>query len=305
MLWFKKRKEEQGEVNKEHISSKHVKSLLETARAGLNSQWFESSKRSILKELETTDSRRGIVDDKTKERAVTSILNSLEGAVEAITANGIQESLKEAADLLLVAYLKIGKPGLLDTYMDISAKAGMTKDEIKEKLITTANSTGHIDIAINLYAKSEDKERLISSGNKALNLYLEDKELDIKAKGRLFEYVVKAYKMADAKESLIQAGEKALKEQVEGHNFSHDKDWVFDAQKAYEAADDKESLAKLGDQYVNLYLKEGLEIWLDKGVAVYKESGIDYASKLGKLADRLVEKGHSEMADTIKTVVSR
>ncbi len=305
MLWFRKRKEEKGEVSKEHTSSRHVKSLLETARAGLNSQWFESSKRSILKELETTDSKRGIVDDKTKERAVTSILNSLEGAVEAITVDGDQESLKEASDLLLTAYVKIGKPGLLDTYMDVCVKAGMTKDEINEKLTTTANSAGHIDIAINLYAKAEDKERLILAGNKALNLYLEEKGMDIKSRGRLFEYVVKAYKMADARESLIQAGEKVLKEQVESHHFSHDKDWVFDAQKAYEAADDKESLAKLGDQYVNLYLKEGLEIWLDKGVAVYKESETDYASKLGKLADRLVEKGHSEMADTIRTVIRK
>lgn len=305
MLWFRKGKKEQDDVNKENVSSQQIKSLLESARAGLNSQWFESPKHSILKELEATDTKRGVVDDRTKDRAVTSVISSLENALAALSASGDQEGLKEAADLLLTAYVKIGKSGLLDTYMETYVKAGMTEDEIKNKLTVAANSTSQIDIAVNLYAKIGDKEKLTLLGNRALNLYLESKEMDMKSRTRLFDYVVKAYNTAENKAALIQAGEKALKDQMDNRRFSHEEDWVLDAQKAFETADDKESLAKLGDQYVNLYLKEGLETWLDKGVAVYKKSGTDYASKLENLANRIQEKGHPEMADIIRQKIER
>lgn len=295
MLWFKKK-----DSKDEGKTSRHGKSMLENVRTGLNSQWFQSSKHHLLKELEMTERIKGVVDDRTKERAIASTLNSLEGAIEAFSADSDQESLKEAANLTLLAYIKVGKESLLDMYMDVCAKAGMTKEEINEKLITVASNISHIDIAVNLYTKAEDKGKLLAIGNKSLNLYLESKEMDAKSKSRLFDYVVKAYKEAGDKEALIQAGEKALKYQIESQYFSHDKDWVLDAQKAYEAAGDKSDLAKLGDQYINLYLKEGLEVWLDKAVTVYKESEIDYVSRLNNIADRIAEKGAAEIADIIR-----
>jgi hypothetical protein len=300
MLWFRKKHEDKGEERKEHTSMRHGKAMLENVRSGLNSQWFQSPRHNLLKELEMTEQTKGVVDDRTKERAITSTLNSLEGAIEAFSADNDQDILKEAASLALLAYVKIGKPPLLDMYMDVCAKAGMSQEEINEKLISVASNISHIDIAVNLYSKAGDKGKLILIGNKALNIYLESKEMDTKSRSRLFDYVVEAYKVAGDKESLIQAGEKALKSQIESQHFSHDKDWVLDAQKAYEAAEDKSDLAKLGDHYVNLYLKEGLEVWLDKAVTVYKESEIDYASRLNKLADRVAEKGNSEIADIIR-----
>jgi len=299
MFRFRRKREEEGEPKKGHLFARSGKAMLETVRTGLNSQWF-MTKYSILKELEDAGETGGIIDDKSKERAIASILGTLEGAVEVFAADNDQEGLKTAADLLLMAYMKIGRPALLDSYMDVCVKAGMVKEEITSKLVEAAGRSNQIDIAVNLYSKAGAKEKLIGAGHKAMSLYLEADRMDMKSRSRLFDYVVEAYRSADDKESLIQAGDKALKVQIEGRRLSRDKEWVLDAQKAYQVADDKDRLTALGDQYVNLYLKEGLETWLDKAIAVYKVAEVDFASKLGKIADRIEEKGHSEVADTIR-----
>ena len=87
---------------------------------------------------------------------------------------------------------------------------------------------------------------------------------------------------------------------MEGRRLGRTKDWVFDAQKAYEAADAKKELASMGNQYVNLYLKEGLETWLNKAILVYKKAEVDFVAKFENLADRLEEKGRAGMADTMR-----
>ena len=300
MFRFRRKREEEGEPQKRRTSARAGRSMLEAARVGLNSQWFRSKGFSILKEFESKGQTRGLIDDKSKERAIASIIGSIEGAAEAFAADNDQEGIEATADLFLRAYVKMGKATLLDSYMDICAKAGMTEEEITGKFLEAADSSNQIDIAVTLYSKARVKEKLIGAGNRALNLYLEANEMDMNSRSRLFDYVVEAYRAANDEESLVQAGDKALKSQIESRRLSRDREWVLDAQKAYEAADGKDRLAKLGDQYVNLYLKEGLETWLDKAVVVYEKAEADFASKLGKLADRVEEKGRAGMADTIR-----
>ncbi len=302
MLFRKKKKAEEEEGKKKHIGIHFGggKALLERARAGLDSQWFRSPKFSILKEFEWTTQATGVIDDKSRERAIASTFGSLEGAIEAFAADNNQGGLKEAADMTLTAYVRTGNPTVLDMYVDVCKKTGMTEEEINQKILKAADQSRQIDVAVTLYSRAGDKSKLIGAGNRALSLYLEANDLDTKARSRLFDYVVEAYKSADDKESLTQAGDKALKSQIEGRRLSHEKDWVLDAQKAYEAAEDEKKLAALGNQYVNLYLKEGLEVWLDKAIVAYKKGGVDFASKLGNLADKVEEKGRSGMADTMR-----
>ena len=302
MFKFRRKREEKGEPKKGRSSARSGKAMLETVRTGLNSQWFRA-KYAILKEFETTGQTGGVIKDdtrKSKERAIASVLGSLEEAAEVFAADNDQEGLRAAADLFLMAYMKLGKRALLDSHADVCTKAGMTKEEITDKLVEAADGSNQIDIAVTLYSKAEAKEKLVEAGHRALSLYLEADEMDMNSRSRLFDYVVEAYRSADDKESLSQAGDKALKSQMEGQRLSRDKEWVLDAQKACEAADDKDKLAALGNQYVNLYLKEGLETWLDKAIVVYKKAEVDFASKLGKLADRVEEKGREGMADTMR-----
>lgn len=303
MRWFKKRKVEEEEEQKEEQKRTRGgsgKALLERAKAGLDSQWFRSPKFSILKEFEWTAQSSGVIADKSRERAVASTFGSLEGAIEAFAADNDEGGLKQAADMTLTAYVRTGNPTVLDMYVGVCEKTGMTQEEINERMLEAADKSRQIDVAVTLYSRAGDKSKLIGAGNRAMSLYLEADDLDAKARSRLFEYVVEAYKSADDKESLTQAGDKALKSQIEGRRLSHEKDWVLDAQKAYEAAEDEKRLAALGNQYVNLYLKEGLEVWLDKAIVAYEKGGVDFASKLGDLADRVEEKGRSGMADTMR-----
>ena len=298
MFRFRRKRGEEDQPER-GPSGRSGKEMLETVRVGLNSQWFRT-RYAILKEFETTGQTGGVIDDRSKERAIASILGSLERAAEIFAANNDQEGLRAAADLFLMAYMKIGRSALLDSYMDVCAKAGMVEEEITGKIVEAADRANQIDIAVTLYSKAGAKEKLIGAGHRALSLYLEADEMDMNSRSRLFDYVVEAYRSADDKESLNQAGDKALKSQIEGRCLSRDKEWVLDAQKAYEAAGDKGKLTALGNQYVNLYLKEGLETWLDKAIVVYKTAEVDFASRLGKLADRVEEKGRSGMADTMR-----
>jgi len=302
MFRFRKKRGAEDESGEKRASVRpgKGKAMLKTATTGLNSQWFRGKKYFVLKELEGAGQKRGVIDDKSKERAITSILGSLEGAVEAFAADNDQEGLKDTGNLFLTAYSKIGDHVLLDRYVDVCAMAGVTEDEIVAKIVETANETSQIDIAVTLYSRAKAREKLIGTGNRALKLYLEVSDMDMNSRSRLFHYVVEAYATAEDKESLIQAGDKALKNQMESHRISREKEWVFDAQKAYEAAGDKDKLAKLADQYVNLYLKEGLETWLDKAVVVYKEAEVDFSAKLNRLADKVEEKGRAGMADTMR-----
>ncbi len=299
MRWFKKRKAEEEEEQK-RTRGGSGKALLERARAGLDSQWFRSPKFSILKESEWTTQATGVIADKSRERAVASTFGSLEGAIEAFAADNDQGGLKQAADMTLTAYVRTGNPTVLDMYVDVCKKTGMTEEEINQRMLEAADKSRQIDVAVTLYSRAGDKSKLIGAGKRAMSLYLESDDLDAKARSRLFEYVVEAYKSADDRESLTQAGDKALESQIQRGRLSHEKDWVLDAQKAYEAAEDEKKLAALGNQYVNLYLKEGLEVWLDKAIVAYKKGGVDFASKLGNLADRVEEKGRSGMADTMR-----
>ena len=299
MRWFKKRKVEEEEEQK-GTRAGSGKALIERAKAGLDSQWFRSPKFSILKEFEWATQKAGVIDDKSRERAVASTFGSLEGAIEAFAADNDEGGLKQAADMTLTAYVRTGDPQVLNMYVDVCEKTGMAEEEINQKILEAADQSRQIDVAVALYSRAGDKSKLIGAGNRALSLYLEADDLDAKSRGRLFEYVVEAYKSADDKESLIQAGDKALKSQIEGRRLSYEKDWVLDAQKAYEAAEDEKKLAALGNQYVNLYLKEGLEVWLDKAIVAYEKGGVDFASKLSNLADRVEEKGRSGMADTMR-----
>ncbi len=307
MFKFRRKRGDEGDKNESKEKRSSGKSgsgkvMLKNVTAGLNSQWFRS-KYVILKEFEGGGQKRGVIDDSSKQRAIGSILGSLDGAIEAFVADNDTEGLKEAADLALKAYVKIGTPTLLDTYTEVCTKVGISEEEITGKLLETADASKQIDIAVILYSKTGNKEKLTRLGNRALSLYLEGSELDMKSRSRLFDYVIEAYKSADDIESLIQAGDKALKNQIENRRLSRDKESVLDAQKAYEAADDKVKLISLGNQYVNLYLKEGLETWLDKAIAVYEKTDVDVASKLGKLADKVEEKGRSGMADTMRRKV--
>ena len=274
--------------------------MLENVKAGLNSQWFRTTRYFILKELEGTGQAKGVIDDRSKERAIASILGSLDGAVEVFTADNDQEGLKAAAELFLMAYVKIGNSALLDAYTDVCERAGMAEEGITESFVKAGDEANQIDISVMLYSRAGAKEKLVETSGRALGFYLEANELDLDSRSRLFDYIVQAYKSAGDEESLLQAGDKALESQIQNRRFSHDKEWVLDAQKAYEAAVDKGRLAKLGDQYVNLYLKERLETWLDKAVVVYKEAEVDFAARLGRLADRLAEKGHTGMADIVR-----
>lgn len=298
----KKRGEEEGKPTKKGALSRFGggKSMIKTVTTGLNSQWFRPSRISILKEFEGAAQKRGVVDDSSKQRAISSVLGSLEGAIKAFTDDDDQEGLKEAAYLCVTAYTKIGRPALLDTYIEVCVKAGIPEEDRIQKLIDEADKSRQIDIMVTLYHKAGDKEKLKGAGNRALNLYLDANELDMKSRTRLFDYVVEAYKSADDSEALIQAGNKALKNQIDGQRLGRDKEWIFDAQKAYEAADAKDELAKLGNQYVNLYLKEGLETWLDKAIVVYEQGGVDFTAKLNNLADKVEEKGRAGMADTMR-----
>ncbi len=304
-FWRKRGNEGNKNESKEKRSSGKPgsgKTMLKNVKAGLNSQWFRS-KYAILKEFEEGEQKRGVLDDSSKQRAIGSILRSLDDAIEAFSADNDEEGLKEAADLALKAYVKIGNPTLLDTYTEVCTKAGISEEEITRKFLETADASKQIDIAVNLYSKTGNKEKLTRLGNRALSLYLEISELDIKSRSRLFDYVIEAYRSADDIESLTQAGDKALKNQIENRRLSRDKESVLDAQKAYEAADNKGKLASLGNQYVNLYLKEGLESWLDKAIVVYEKADVDVASKLGNLADKVEEKGRAGMADTMRRKV--
>ena len=302
MLWFRKKHGEKGESKMNHPPTQpgSGKAMLESVRTGLNSQWFKSTTYSVLKEFEGKTQAKGVLNDTGKERAITSILASLDGAVEAFTADNDQEGLKTTANLFLIAYVKMGKPTLLDKCIDVCEKAGITSEEINGRILEVASKSSQIDIAVTLYSKVGAKDKLVGVGNKALSMYLESSDLDMDFKSRLFDYVVEAYKVADDKESLIQAGDKSLKDQMENRRLSRDEDWILDAQKAYEAAGAKDKLAKLADQYVNLYLKEGLEVWLDKAVVAYEKADVDYISKLNRLADKVEEKGREGMADIMR-----
>ena len=308
MFRFRKKREKNDESNEQTGASggsKRGKSMLNTVTTGLNSQWFRPKKTTILKELEGGDQKRGVVedDDRGKNRAIASILGSLAEAAEIFTAEDDQEGLKEAADLFLMAYFKIGDPALLDRYVDVCANVGMGEKEIAEKLVESADGASQIDVAITLYSKAKATEKLAEAGSRALRLYLEASDMDMKARSRLFHYAVEAYKAAGKTELLIQAGDKALKNQIDGRRLSRDEDFVLDAQEAYEAAGDKGKLAKFADQYVNLYLKEGLEVWLDKAIVVYELAGVDVPAKLGNLADKIEERGRAGMADTMRRKV--
>lgn len=305
MLRFrkKKREEQDDDSSKETRSSGDSgkgEAMFQTVRTGLNSQWFSPKKYSILKELEGGDQKRGVIADTSRDRAIASILASLEGATELFATEDDQDGLKNAADLFLTAFTKIGDPALLDRYAEVCAKAGMSEDEVTERLLETAGGASQIDIAVTLYSKAGDSEKLTGVGNKALNVYLEADEMDMASRSRLFHYVVEAYRAAGDQELLIQAGDKALKNQIDSRRLSREKDWVFDAQEAYEAAGDKGKLSKLADQCVNLYLKERLETWLDKAIVVYEKAGVDSAARLGMLADKVEEKGQAAMADTMR-----
>ena len=300
----KKRGEEEEDKSKKKGALSRFggggKAMLKTVTAGLNSQWFRPTRISILKEFEGVVQKRGVIDDSSKQRAIGSVLGSLEGAIKAFTDDDDQEGLKEAAYLCVRAYTKIGRPALLDTYMEVCVKADIPEEDRIQKLVDAADKSRQIDIMVTLYHKAGDKEKLKGAGNRALNLYLDANELDMKSRTRLFDYVVEAYKSADDREALIEAGNKALRAQVNGRRLGRDKEWIFDAQKAYEAVDAKDELAKLGNQYVNLYLKEGLETWLDKAIVVYNQGGVDFAAKLNNLADKVEEKGRAGMADTMR-----
>ena len=302
MFRFRKKRGEEDEPEKTSKSARTGKgnSMLETVRTGLNSQWFRSQRYSILKEFEGAERKRGVIDDRSKERATASILGSLEGAVEIFSNENDQEGLRSTAELFLTAYTKMGDPELLDRHAEICAKAGMAEEEITGKLVEVADGANQIDIAVTLYARAGATEKLMGMGNRALSLYLETSEMDMNSRSRLFDYIVEAYKTANDKDALIQAGDKALKNQIEGRRLSRDEEWVLDAQKAYQAADDKAKLAKLADQYVNLYLKEGLEIWLDKAIVAYEEAEIDSSARLIDLAAKVEGKGRSGMADTMR-----
>ena len=306
MFRFRKKRGEDDESSKEISASggsKKGKTMLKTVTAGLDSQWFRPKKFSILKELDGVGQKRGVIDDSSRERAIASILGSLEGATEMFASENDQEGLKEAADLFLMAYAKMGDPALLDRYVDVCAKAGCSETEVTKNLMETADEAGQIDIAVTLYSKAKATEKLTGAGNRALSLYLEASDMDMESRSRLFHYVVEAYKAAGNEELLIQAGDKALKNQIDGRRLSREEDWVLDAQEAYEAAGDKGKLAKFADQYVNIYLKEGLEIWLDKAIVVYELAEVDVPAKLGNLADKIEERGRSGMADTMRRKV--
>ncbi|MFC1717260.1 hypothetical protein ACFL6S_26605 [Candidatus Poribacteria bacterium] len=305
MFRFRKKRGEEGEPGEKSVSGRggKGKSMLERVKTGLNSQWFRSQKYSVLKELEGTEQKRGVLDDSSKERAIASILGSLEGAAEAFSNENDQEGLRDAAELFLTAYTKTGNAGLLDRHADVCAKAGITEEEIIGKLVEAADAANQIDIIVTLYARAGATEKLVGAGNRGLSLYLEASDIDMNSRSRLFDYVVEAYKTANDKDTLIQAGDKALKSQMEGRRLSREKDWVLDAQKAYHAAGDKDKLAKLADQYVNLYFKEGLETWLDKAIAAYEEAEVDSTARLSSLADKVEEKGRSGMADTMRRKV--
>ncbi len=296
----KRREEDESEEQSTSVRGGKGKSLLERVRTGRNAQWFRSQKHSVLKELEGTQQKRGVLDDSSKERAVVSILGSLEGAAEAFLSENDQEGLRDAAELFLTAYTKTGNAGLLDRHADVCAKSGMTEEEIIGKLVEAADGANQIDIIVTLYAKAGATENLRIAGNRGLNLYLEVNDIDMNSRSRLFDYVVEAYKAANDKDALIQAGDKALKNQMEARRLSREKDWVLDAHKAYRAADDKAKLSKLADQYVNLYLKEGLETWLDKAIVAYEEADIDSSARLSNLADKIEERGRAGMADTMR-----
>lgn len=300
-LWKKHEKES----DKKHVIHKSGKDLLERANAGLNSEWFRIQKYSIIKELEGADKTKSIIDDKSKENVISSIIDSLESAYELFNADNDTEGLIHTANMFLTAYLKIGNPSLLDRYLEICQRAGISQEEITKRLILSADECNHVDLAVLLYIKASAKDKLIEFGNKALNLYLESKDIDMKTKSRLFDYIIEAYKSANNKDLLISAGDKALKYQIEGRYLIRDKDFILDAQKAYEAAENKPKLAELGDQYVNLYLKEGLEIWLDKSVDVYKKADVDYIAKFNNLADKITERGHAEVADTLRREITK
>ncbi|MBD3181110.1 hypothetical protein GF312_02390 [Candidatus Poribacteria bacterium] len=314
MLWFRRKKKkkkkdledqkEQVEQEKEEKSSSAQngsgEKLLKNVESGLNSQWFVTKKFEILKELEGAGQAKGLIEDKGKERAITSTMGSLKSAIEAFESSNDKEGLKQTADLALLAYSRIGNSEILDIYDEVCEKAEITEAQKKEKLIEMGDKSSQVDIEVNLYSKAEAKDKLIETGNKAMNLYLEASELDMKSRSRLFDYIVKAYKNAGDREALIQAGDQALKNQIDTSRLSHEEDWVLDAQKAYEAADDKDKLSRLGNQYVNLYLQERIEVWLDKAIPVYEKAGINAAEKMNNLADKLEEKGHSSMADTMR-----
>ncbi len=306
MFRFRRKRGKDDESSEEIGSSgdsKKGKAMLQTVMTGLNSQWFRPKNFSILKELDGGGQKRGVIDDTSRERAVISILGTLEGAAEMFAAQDDQEGLKEAADLFLMAYTKMGDPALLDRYVDVCEKIGMAGEEITGKLVETADGANQIDIAVTLYSKVKATKKLTEAGNRALSLYLEANDMDMESRSRLFHYVVEAYKAAGDEELLIQAGDKALKNQIDGRRISRDEDWVLDAQKAYEASGDKGKLTKLADQYVNLYLKEGLEVWLDKAIVVYELAEVDVSAKLGNLADKVEERGRSGMADTMRRKV--
>lgn len=280
-------------------------SLLETVRTGLNSQWFRGKKYSILKELEGGDQKKGVIDDTSRERAIGSILGSLERAVETFSAGDDQEGLRDCAAYFLDAYAKIGDTALLERYVEVCSQSGMEETEIKLKLVEAADKAGQFDVIVTLYTRAAAREKLIDAGHRALNVYLEVSEIDMTSRTRLFHYVVEAYKSANDIESLILAGDRSLKYQIDGLRISREKDWLLDAQMAYKAAQDNDKLTKLANQYVNLYLKEGLETWLDKAIVVYEDAGVDPAAKLRNLADKLEERGRTGMADTMRRKADR
>ena len=275
--------------------------MLKQANAGLNSEWFVVKKYSVLKESELEEKAKGMVEDKGHENVVVSVINSLEGASESLSEEGDEEGLREVADMFLTAYMKIGNANLLDRYVEVCQELKMTEDEINEKLVSTGDECHYVDLTVNLYSKANAKEKLLDIAKRTMDIYLESGDIDINTKSRLFDYIVEAYKSADNMEMLIEAGDKALKSQIEGRHLVREKDWILDAQKAYEAAGDKDKLTHLADQYVNLYLKEGMGLWLDKSIPVYKEIGVDYAEKFNHLADKIEEKGHIEIADTFRS----
>lgn len=302
MLRFRRKRKGESEPEETVESAQGGKgqSMLETVRTGLNSQWFRAQRYSVLKELEGAAQKKGVLDDTSRERAIASILGSLEGATETFSSENDQDGLKDAAELFLTAYTKIGTPALLDRYVDVCAETGMTEEEINAALVEAGDGANQTDIAVTIYEKAKATEKLVEAGDKALNLYLEPNDMDMNTRSRLFDYVVEAYKASDNRDALIEAGDRALESQIKARRISHEEDWVLDAQKAYEAVDDKGKLSKLADQYVNLYLKEKLETWLDKAIVVYEEAGVDSSARLCSLADKIEERGRAGMADTMR-----
>jgi len=111
---FWKKHGEKSETHSKHLIIKSGRDLLKDAEAGLDSEWFNPKHYSILKELENTDKGKSLVDDKSKDNVIASIINSLESAADSFVSENDLEGLKSTASMLLKAYVKMGRLILLD-----------------------------------------------------------------------------------------------------------------------------------------------------------------------------------------------